>query len=275
MTTTDIDNITFGSLAEISSGHAVLLIGVVVALASTASQWALTAIVGPWLQPVVLVVFIVAIVAGKLAKWGSATGLLVAGALLGDWSGGVACALAAFIATVVAVRLWAHEDSARTTSARWHAWFIRYATAGTGAALVFAAVEAWFLDMFGRISFGAIISRTVVASLPLVLLGAPVAWIVLQRVANIEWRTPAEPMNKPTRAFIIAIASLWIVAGYVSSFVFRAAELVPQDELGNRLSPTIEWFIVLWGPQGSYAQLLLGMVSLVTIGAVLRMTRSK
>lgn len=274
MTTADIDGVSFRSLTEVGSWQSVLLIAVVVALTGTASQWALAAIVGPRLRPVVLVVVIAAVVAGRPAKWGSATGLLAAGALLGDWPGGVARALAAFVATVVAVRLWAREDGARIADAGRYAWFVRYGIAAVGAALAFVAVEAWLLDLLGWISFGAVVPRTVVAGLSLVLLGAPIARVVVQRVANAEWRDPADPVSPRTRAAVVAIVSLWIVVGYVSSFVLRAAELVPREELGNRLSPAVEWFVVLWGPRGSYAQFLLGLAALVTIAAVLRRSRS-
>ena len=66
----------------------------------------------------------------------------------------------------------------------------------------------------------------------------------------------------------------WAVVGYVGSFLFRTVEQAPEGAFARRFSPTVEAFIALWGPGGTYAQLLLGIVALAVLAVVLRRDRS-
>ena len=64
----------------------VVSIAILVAISNTLVQWILTAGIGVGIRPIGLVIVAAAVVVGKPARWGSAAGLLVTGALLSGWN---------------------------------------------------------------------------------------------------------------------------------------------------------------------------------------------
>lgn len=241
---------------------------VVVALADTLGRWALAGVVEPGLDPVGAALVAVALAVGRPARSGSAVGLLVTGALLGDWTGGAVGAVAGFVAVTVAVRLWTYrEERARVGLP---VWLLRYALVATVTVLTFASTSAWLADALGRAAFGVVVGRVVVATLPFALLGGPFVRPVVARSPALPWGEPGRSVTGRERGVVVVVIVCWALAGYVASFVFGALALAPPGSIGRRLSPALETFVSLWGWQGTYAQLLLGAVALLVLAATFR-----
>ena len=249
---------------------AAILVAVVVALAETLGGWALAGGVGLGLDPIGLVLVALSIAVGRPARPGSAAGLLAAGALLGDWSGGVVHAVAGFVATALAVRLWPRRDGDGSGRAAVPAWLLRYGLVATVAVLAFAATSAWLSDVIGRAAFAVTVPRTVLTTLPPALLGAPLVRPVVEWASGRPWRDPGAPVARRSRVLLAATVVCWTLAGYVGSSLFGALELAPTGSVGRRISPSFEAFVALWGPGGTYAQLLLGVAAVVVLAVVLR-----
>lgn len=267
MTRTDVRDSLLGGTTDAIAWGPTLLVGVCVGLVATVGQWVVSAGVGLWIQPVGFAVVAAAIVAGRPARWGSASALLVVGSVAAGWSYGVAWAVAAFVAVAVSVRLWARDDRGREEGRI--AWTLRYLVVAVAGVLVFAATSSCLLDVFGRAAFSVTVGRTVVASLPLAIVGAPLVGLTVERIGEHDGAS-SEPVTMATRAGVVLIALCWTVGGYAGSFVFRAIRQIPLGILGREFSPTVQRFVAIWGWQGTYAQFLLGLVSLVLIAFLLR-----
>jgi hypothetical protein len=155
-----------------------------VALADTVGRWGAVAALGTDVRPIGFVLVAVALVAGRPARWGSAAGLFATGALLGDWTGGVVHAIAAFAATTVAVRLWVPGND---RGVGWMEWLPSYVVVAVTVVFAFAATSAALSDVLGRAAFGSTLARTVVTTLPLALAGAPLVRPVVERAAGTSW----------------------------------------------------------------------------------------
>jgi hypothetical protein len=249
---------------------AAILVAVVVALAETLGGWALAGGIGLGLDPIGLVLVGLSVAVGRPARAGSAAGLLAAGALLGDWSGGVVHAVAGFVATALAVRLWPRRDGDGSGRVGVPAWLLRYGFVAAVAVLAFAATSAWLSDVIGRATFAVTVRRTVLTALPLALLGAPLVRPVVERASGRPWRDPGAPLPRRSRVLLAATVACWTLGGYVGSFLFGALELAPPGSVGRRISPAFESFVALWGPGGTYAQLLLGMAAVAVLTVLLR-----
>ena len=249
---------------------AAILVAVVVALAETLGGWALAGGIGLGLDPIGLVLVGLSVAVGRPARAGSAAGLLAAGALLGDWSGGVVHAVAGFVATALAVRLWPRRDGDGSGRVGVPAWLLRYGFVAAVAVLAFAATSAWLSDVIGRATFAVTVRRTVLTALPPALLGAPLVRPVVQRASGRPWRDPGGPIPRRSRVLLAATVACWTLGGYVGSFLFGALELAPPGSVGRRISPAFEAFVALWGPGGTYAQLLLGMAAVAVLTVLLR-----
>ena len=243
-------------------------VAVVVALVETIGHWAVAAGLGLGVDPLGLALVALAIVVGRPAQSGSAAGLLVAGVLLGDWSGGVVAATAGFVSTAVVVGLWPHEGA--NDDAGWGVWLLRYGLVASTAVLGFAATSAWVADIVGRAAFSVTVGRTLVTTLPLALLGAPLVKVAAEQVPGTPQWSPSHPMTRRSRAVVVGTVLCWTVGGYVGSFLFRALGQAPPGAVGRRISPLVGTFVDLWGPQGTYAQLLLGTMALAVLGVVFR-----
>jgi len=252
----------------INIARRVSLVAAVVVVAGTLGRWSLAAGFGLGARPVGLVLVGAAVVVGRPARLGGAAGLLATGLLVGDWSGGVVDAIAAYVATVVAVRLWAREDDRREVG--WAGWLLRYGAVAVGGVLVFASTGALLFDLLGRAPFSIAVRRTVTASLPLALLGAPLVRMAGERATGTDWSVPGAPVTGRSRRILLGTVVCWSLAGYVGSVLFRVIGLSPSGSLGRRIAPAFEAFVTVWGPQGVWAQLLLGLVALGVIAVVLR-----
>lgn len=245
---------------------------VVVALADTVGRWVAVAALGTGARPVGFALVAAALVVGRPARWGSAAGLLAAGVLLGDWAGGVVRAAAAFAATTVAVRLWIRGGD---RDAGWLEWLPSYVVVATTVVLAFAATSATLSDVLGRAAFGVALERIVATTLPLALVGAPLVRPIAERAAGTSWSLPSRPLPGRSRAVVVGTVLCWTVGGYVGGFLFATVEQAPEGAFARRFSPSLETFISLWGPRGTYAQLLLGAAALAVLAVVLRQDRSE
>lgn len=238
------------------------LVAVVVALSETVGRWVVAGGLGLDVDPVGLVLVSLAVVVGRPARPGSAAGMFVAGALLGDWYGGVVGAVAAFVATAVAVRLWTCPSGGGRDE--WLSWSLRYGVVAVATVLAFAATGAWFSDVAGRAAFGTVVGRTVVSTLPVTLLGAPLVRWIAERAPDRSPRASGEPTTAQS-VVVVATLACWVVGGYVGSFLFRALAMAPSGSVGRRISPVVEAFAALLGWQGTYAQLVLGILALTML----------
>jgi hypothetical protein len=245
----------------------ILLVGAGVALFATVGQWLVAAGVGLWIRPVGLAVVAAGVVAGRPARWGVAGALFLVGLLFGGPSVGVVWAIAGFAAAAVSTRLWVHDERPEEG---WGSWALRYVVVAVAGVLVLAATSSWLLDVLGRGAFSLTVGETVVTNLPLAAVGAP---LVRLAVGHVDVRSGAprtRPPTATTRAAVILVALCWTVGGYVGSFLFRVVEQIPSGGIARELSPAIEAFVAVWGWQGTYAQLVLGLVSLTAVALLLR-----
>lgn len=257
---------TVDEKAEVA--RTVVLVATVVVLTDTVARWALVAGVGLGVRPIGLGLVAAAVVVGKPARWGSAVGLLAVGLFLGDWTAGVVGAIAAYVATVLAVRTWAGGGEAR--DGPWSGWLLRYGVVAIVAVFAFVAVESWLFDVLGRAAFSVTAPRAVVTTIPLAILGAPLVRPVARRTERTSWEVPERPMSERSRVIAAVTVVCWVVFGYVGSTLFRFIGQAPPGSVGRRISRTLGAFVGLWGRQGTYAELLLGLLALVVLAAVLR-----
>jgi hypothetical protein len=258
-------------LASRSNGDvrwgALLLSGLGVALVDTVGQWLIVTRVGLWIRPLGLFIIAATVVLGTAARWGGASALIALGVLQGDWTGGVVSAVAAFVAMTITARLWGPDRDVPETPV---AWVLRYAVVAVVGASAFATMSAWLLDVLGRSAFSVTVVPALAAQVPLAVAGAPVVRPIFERTRRSDWKSSLPAATATDRRIVLGVVLCWVCAGYLGSFLFRTVARVPGAELGPRLSPAIESFVLLWGPQGTYAQLLLGLVSLATIAIALR-----
>ena len=248
-----------------------LTVAVAVALTDTVGRWAASVALGTGVQPIGFVLVAAALVTGRPARWGSAAGLFAAGVVLGDWTGAVVHANAAFVATTIAVRLWDRSDG---RDVGWMAWLPSYVVVAVTALFAFAATSAVLSDVLGRVAFGSTLGRIIVTTLPLALVGAPVVRPLVERAAGTPWSLPGRSLSGRSRTVVVGTVLCWAVGGYVGSLLFGAVEQAPEGAFARRFSPAVEAFIALWGPGGTYAQLLLGVAALAVVAVVLRRSRS-
>lgn len=246
----------------------VILVAIAVTFSDTAGQWLVAGGFGLGIDPIGFVLVALAVVVGRPARSGSPVGLLVSGLLLGDWSGGVISAIAGYVATVTAIRLWARGNG--DDDIGMIEWLLWYGIVAVAAVFAFAATSAWLSDILGQGAFSVLVGRTIVNTLPLSLLGAPLVRPVIKRVSEAPWRELGFPVTGRSKVLLVGIVVLWTIAGYVGSFLFRAVELAPPGSIGRRVSPVVESFVGLWGWQGVYAQLLLGGIALLLLGLTFR-----
>lgn len=244
----------------------ILPVVAVVALADTFVQWAVTATAGPGFQVTGFAVVAAAVVAGRPARWGSAAGLLCVGVLFGSWATAVTWAVAAFATTTVVVRLWVRDGA---DPEGWLVWTGRYAFVALVGILLFGATAAWLLDLLGRAAFSVTVGRTLIGNLPLAVLGAPLVRAASRRTPR-GGTDPERPVTGPMRVGVALVALVWVVGGFVGSFLFRTVWQVPPGEIGRQFSPALERLLFLWGWQGTYAQLALGLVAVAVIASLLR-----
>jgi hypothetical protein len=251
-------NVPWGSILSVLA---------VFAVTDTLVQWAVTAVAGPRFQVAGFIVVAAAVVVGRPARWGSAAGLLCVGVLFGTWATAVTCAIAAFLTTTVVIRLWAHDE---VDAGGWIPWARRYVFVATVGVLLFAATAAWLLDVLGWAAFSVTVGQTMAANLPLALAGAPLVRAVSDLTPKGGQAEAERPVTGAKRGFVAIVTLVWIVSGSVGSFLFRAARLVPSGRIGRRFHPSLETFIFLWGWQGTYAQLVLGLVVVAVLAGLLR-----
>lgn len=268
MTHTDVRGSRFEHISDAAPWRTILLVAAGISLVITVLQWTIAAGSGLSIRPVGFAVIAAAVVAGNPARWGSAAALLLTGLFAMGWSSGVAWAVAAFVAAAVSTRLWAHREEEPEEG--WGAWTLRYAVVAVGGVLVFAATSSWLLDLFGRMAFSISVKRTVVTNLPLALAGAPLVRLAVEYTGAGGQRITSSRPSAKTRTAVVLVALCWTVGGYVGSFLFRIVERVPPGSLERRFSTVVSEFVGLWGWQGTYAQFLLGLVALATIGVLLR-----
>jgi LPXTG-motif cell wall-anchored protein len=251
----------------------VVPVALLVALSNTLVKWALTAGVGVGIRPVGLVIVATAVVVGRPARWGSAAGLLVTGSLLSGWTYGVVWAVSAFATAAVADRLWVRDARDRDGGAV--DWYLRYCGATLGGVVVLATTSAWLLDVLGQAAFSLTVGPTLVATLPLAIAGGP---LVRLAVTRTDWsrRGGREPAPSATaRRIALLVTICWAVFGYVGSFLFRVTDQMAPTILARQFPANVLTFIHLWGDQGTYAQALLGVVSLALLWLLLRRRRSR
>ena len=264
------------TLDEITDGKGeaarrMLPVAIVLFLSNTVAKWAIVAGLGLDIRPLGLGLVAAAVAVGRPARWGSAVGLLAAGLLLGDWTGGVVYAISAYVATTLGVRLWARSDGSRDSA--WSDWMLRYGLVAVGTAFAFIAMESWLFDVLGRAAFSVTVPRAVMTTVPFAVLGTPLVRPVARRATGTAWEVPGRPMSEWSQAIVVATVLGWTVLGYVSSALFRLIEQAPPGSIGRRISPALETFLGLWGDQGMYAELLLGLLALAGLAVVLRRAR--
>ncbi|WP_152042651.1 hypothetical protein [Salinigranum salinum] len=242
----------------------VALVGVTV-LVDTVGRWALAAVGGTSLQPLALLIVLATVAVGATARWGLVVGLLVAGLVLGDWTGGVVHAFAALTAVVVCQRVWATREGYR--------WLGRYVAAAVSTTLALAAAAAWLSELLGVAPFSVAVVPSVVENLVPALLGAPAAWILSDVGRDRGWRVETEALSTRETALMFGVLAVWVGGGYLGSFVYRAAGTVPVAVFGQRLGRTAEWVIVLGGPQGRYAVLVFGVAAMLALAVTLQYDR--
>lgn len=267
MTHADVRGNRFERISDAAPWRTILLVAAGVSLVVTVLQWTIAAGSGLSIRPVGFAVVAAAVVAGRPARWGSAAPLLLAGFFATGWANGVAWAIAAFVAAAVSTRLWGGDEEREEG---WVPWMLRYAVVAVGGVLVFAATSSWLLDVFGRVAFSITVERTVVTNLPLALAGAPLVRLAAEYTGEGGRKVTSGRPSVKTRAGVVLVALCWVVGGYVGSFLFRIVERVPPGSLERRFSTAVSEFVGLWGRQGTYAQFLLGLVALATIGLLLR-----
>jgi hypothetical protein len=196
--------------------------------------------------------------------------MLLAGLLVGGWTGGVISAIAVFITVVVCGHMWAAPRK-EAGSLR---WLSEYAFVALVATLTLAGTSAWLMDAFGTAAFSVVVGQSIVANLPLALLGAPVAWLVADFGLRGNERGQSKASSTRERLLVVVTLSVWVVGGYVGSFLYRAAGTVPADTFGRRLGDAAATVVRLGGPQGQYPVFVLGVVVLVTLFAVFRYGQS-
>lgn len=255
-----------GRLRNVPWGSILPVLAVIV-VADALVQWGVTAVAGPGVQVTGFIVVAAAVIIGRPARWGSAAGLLCVGVIFGAWATAVTCAIAAFLTTTVIVRLWAHSE---VDAMGWIAWAGRYVFVATVGVLLFVATAAWLLDVLSWAAFSVTIGQTLVANLPLAVAGAPLIRAVSDLTPEGRQAEPERPVTGAKRGGVALVTLVWIVSGSVGSFLFRAARLVPSGKIGRRFHPGLETFIFLWGWQGTYAQLVLGLVVVAVLAGLLR-----
>ncbi|WP_136592398.1 hypothetical protein [Salinigranum halophilum] len=235
-------------------------------LFDTVVSWALTAVLGVFIQPFAFLVTLGVVAIGAHARWGLSLGVLLSGIIAGDWSGGVASGLAVFIAAVVGSQLWVsdHENLV------WYRWLTHYGFVALVSTLTLAAATAWLADAFNIALFSIVVSQSFTANLVFALLGAPVAWAVADIGRRWGELRPPRAISMSERLLALGILSLWIIGGYVGSFLYQAAYTVPIELFGRRLGDSVESVVRLGGPQGQYAVFLLGVIALVALFTALR-----
>jgi hypothetical protein len=242
-----------------------LLVGAlagVTVLVDTVGQWALAAIGGTSLQPLALLVVVATVTVGAVAQWGLVGGLLAAGFIVGDWTGGVVNAFAALVAVVVCQRVWTAREGYR--------WLGRFVMAAVAATLTVAAAAAWLSELLGIAPFSVVVVPSVTGNLGLALLGAPVAWVLSDIVTGRDWRVEREAVSTRGTVLTFGVLALWVGGGYLGSFAYRAAGTVPVAVFGQRLGRVAERVVVLGGPQGRSAVLLLGVAAVLALAFTFR-----
>lgn len=258
------------SRQEVDASVAVVgIVAGLTVLVDTLGSWAITAVAGVGVRPLALLVVLATLTVGAAARWGLSLGLLVSGLLLGDWSGGVVAAVAAFVAAGVCSRTW----DARRRSDEWFRWLLRYGFVAVLSTLAFAATGAWLSDLLGAAAFSIVVAQSLAANLPLAVLGAPLAWIVVETEGRWTDSTASKTVSTRGGALVAGVLVVWVAGGYVGSFLYQAANTVPIDMFGRRLVPAAETVVRLGGPQGRYAVFALGIVALGVLFVVFRSNR--
>lgn len=246
----------------------VVSVAILVAISNTLVQWVLTAGIGVGIRPIGLVIVAAAVVVGKPARWGSAAGLLVTGALLSGWTYGVIWAISAFATAAVAGRLWVRDGRDRDRGAV--NWYLRYCGAALGGVVVLATTSAWLLDVLGQAAFSLTVGPTLAATLPLAIVGGPLVRLAVTRTDWNRWSVRGAAPSTTARLIAVLVAACWAVFGYLGSFLFRITDQMAPTILARQFPASVLSFIRLWGDQGTYAQALLGVVSLALLWILLR-----
>lgn len=264
----DTDTDTSKRTVAWSRDSDVLLIGLVVGvtlLADTVGRWLLTAAFGTGMRPLALLIVLATVTVGSTARWGLAVGLLGSGLLLGDWTGGVLSALAAFAAAMLCVRLWAPSPGDSSLI-----WLLRYATVAVITALTLTAITAWLSDLFGVTAFSIVVAQSLMGHVILALLGAPIARLSADVGVTTGRRVGREDVSVRGLVLLLVVLVIWIGGGALGSFIYQAANTVPAAVFGRRLASVAEQVVVLGGPQGRYAVTALSVVAVAALVAVLR-----
>lgn len=246
-----------------------LLIGLVAGvtlLIDTVGRWALAVVLHAGVGPLALLVILVTTAVDKRVRWGVVVGLLSSGLLLGDWTGGVINASAAFVAIVVCERLrvqhFADEGVTR--------WFRRYATVVAIVGLTVVAVSAWLSDLTGIATFSVVVAQSLTGNILLALLGAPAAWVVADVSSTRGWNSSSVGISAKQKTLVLVVLVTWVGGGYLGSFLYRAMNTIPSAIVGRRIGELAEQAVVLGGPQGRYAVTALSVISVAVLVAVLR-----
>jgi hypothetical protein len=263
----DTDTDTIERTVALSRDSDVLVVGLVAGvtlLVDTVGRWLLTAVLGAGVGPLALLVVLATVIVGSRARWGLAVGLLGSGLLIGDWTGGVISAFAAFAAAILCTRLQVRPRGDSAVN-----WLARYATVAVSTALTLVAVTAWLSDLFGVTAFSIVVAQSLGGNVVLVLLGAPVAWLAADIGLTNGWRTDREGVSVRGLVLLLVVLSVWVGGGALGSFMYQAANTVPATVFGRRLGSVAERVVVLGGPQGRYAVTALSLVVVAAVVAVI------
>jgi len=242
------------------SGVLVAVIAVTV-LAETLGAWTLATLVGVGVRPLALVVVLGTVTVGVIARWGFAVGLLLTGLVLGDWTGGVISAFAAFAGTVVCSRV----GLSRSGEADRHRWVVQYCSTATLTTVALATTAGWLSDALGVATFSIVIEKTLATGLPLALLGAPLAWRLTERAGNLSRGHSRAVASRRDRLLLAGVFVLWVTAGYAASFLYRWLSTIPEQMIATRLGYTVETIVRIGGPQGCYIVFSIGVVAAITL----------
>jgi hypothetical protein len=185
---------------------------------------------------------------------------------VGNWTGGVITAVAAFAAVGVCVRI----GGLRQPDSSLAEWVPRYAAVAVITASTLVAVTAWLSDLFGVTAFSIVVAQSLTGTIALALLGAPLAWLSADVGVTGDWAADRESVSVRGLALLLVVLVVWVGGGALGSFMYQAANTVSASVFRQRLGTIAEQVVVLGGPQGRYAVTALSVVAVLTLVAVLR-----
>lgn len=261
---------------ETSGRWRVLAFAVVYALVAGPVSWVVSPVSGYMAHPEGALVVVGSLLVGPVAAWGSAIGTAATDLLAGGVSLETVCRVPATgLGSVVAYRLWdslgpsrSAPRSRRRAVAR---EFGRYVVVAVAATATLVATEGWLLEVFSLSSFSVVVPGRFVDLASLAVVAFP-GWLALRgRTGSVEWAgsdqdpTAERSLGRRRSAALVAVPVAWVLAGSLTSYVFRAIGSVTPQLVEARLGRWATAILELGGPRGGWLLVLGGVVAVVVV----------